>query len=102
MVDEWNNEDVLSGRLEVRIDGQWGTVCNRSWTAQMAQLACNQLGLTMDVQYFENWRTYVSAGDHPMLMDNLRCEEREYDITYVHMCSESIVEHIVFGCGPVV
>ncbi|KAI6213056.1 hypothetical protein M3Y94_00104200 [Aphelenchoides besseyi] len=75
------NEDVLAGRLEVKIEDQWGTICNRSWTAQLAQLACNQLGLTMDPQYFENWRIYVSKGDQPMIMDNIRCEEREYDIT---------------------
>jgi hypothetical protein len=90
LVDAWSNEDVLSGRLEIRLDGQWGTVCNRSWTANLAQLACNQLGLTMDPQYFENWRTYVSAGDLPMLMDNIRCEEREYDLT---RCRHDGVSH---------
>lgn len=76
------DEDVLLGRLEVRlVDGEWGTVCNRSWTQQLAQLACNQLGLAIDIQHFENWRIFPEAGDLPIRMDNIRCEEREYDLT---------------------
>ncbi|KAL3080363.1 hypothetical protein niasHT_038403 [Heterodera trifolii] len=83
LVDEFGDENVLAGRLEVRLesDGQWGTVCNRSWTAHHAQLVCNQLGLTMDPQHFENWRIFPSPGQFPIVMDNIRCEEREWDIT---------------------
>uniref|UniRef100_A0A183C0J1 SRCR domain-containing protein n=1 Tax=Globodera pallida TaxID=36090 RepID=A0A183C0J1_GLOPA len=83
LVDEFGDENVLAGRLEVRLepDGQWGTVCNRSWTAQHAQLACNQLGLTMDPQHFENWRIFPPPGQLWIVMDNIRCEEREWDLT---------------------
>uniref|UniRef100_A0A914HL06 SRCR domain-containing protein n=1 Tax=Globodera rostochiensis TaxID=31243 RepID=A0A914HL06_GLORO len=83
LVDEFGDENVLAGRLEVRLepDGQWGTVCNRSWTAQHAQLACNQLGLTMDPQHFENWRIFPPPGQLLIVMDNIRCEEREWDLT---------------------
>uniref|UniRef100_A0A158R482 SRCR domain-containing protein n=1 Tax=Syphacia muris TaxID=451379 RepID=A0A158R482_9BILA len=81
LVDENDNTEVTMGRLEVLVDGQWGTVCNRSWTASLALLACNQLGLVMDPEYFENWRIFPSQGNLPMTMDNIRCEEREYDLT---------------------
>lgn len=82
LVDEMGNKDVIAGRLEVRLDdGLWGTVCNRSWTAELTHLTCNQLGLIMDPQYFENWRMFPEPGDLPIRMDNIRCEERESDLT---------------------
>ncbi|CAJ0561234.1 unnamed protein product, partial [Mesorhabditis spiculigera] len=81
LIDDDGNDRTVEGRLEVFIDGQWGTVCNRSWTAQHALTVCNQLGLSMDPEYFENWRIFPPAGDLPMLMDNIRCEENEVDIT---------------------
>ncbi|VDK20801.1 unnamed protein product [Anisakis simplex] len=84
--------------MEVNVDGQWGTICNRSWTADLARLACNQLGLIMDDEFFENWRIFPSAGDLPMVMDNIRCEEREYDLT---KCRHDGVTHgIALSCPP--
>ncbi|KJH48099.1 hypothetical protein DICVIV_05805 [Dictyocaulus viviparus] len=77
LVDDNGNEEVLEGRLEVFVDGIWGTVCNRSWTAKLAQLSCNQLGLVADPEFFENWRIFRSKGELPMVMDSIRCEENE-------------------------
>jgi len=33
-----------SGRLEVYINGQWGTVCDDAWSSTNSRIACRQLG----------------------------------------------------------
>ena len=33
-----------AGRLEIYLNGEWGTICNNSFGRNEAILACNQLG----------------------------------------------------------
>lgn len=39
------NGDKNSGRLEVQINGQWGTVCDDEFTTTAAKVACREMGL---------------------------------------------------------
>ena len=41
--DAADGEGVRVGRVEVCINGAWGTVCNRLFTQEDADVVCNQL-----------------------------------------------------------
>lgn len=38
-----NSADFCSGRVEVHHAGQWGTVCERDWSMNKAEMICNLL-----------------------------------------------------------
>lgn len=39
------------GRVEIAIDGYWGTVCSNNFTKAAADVACRELGFTESVQF---------------------------------------------------
>ena len=42
---------LSAGRLEIKIDSQWGTVCSRGFDITDANVACRQLGHIEAVSY---------------------------------------------------
>lgn len=93
---------ILKGRLEVLIDNQWGVVCNRSWHVNLASLACNQLGMIIDREFYETWIYYLprSSSELPVVMDIIRCEEWETDITKCR--HDGVAENIDLTCPDIV
>jgi hypothetical protein len=70
------------GRLQVQIDGKWGTVCDYGWNIINAALVCHQLGLALNPNDWRLEKSEVpSAGSsEAILLSNVRCTEHDIDI----------------------
>lgn len=71
------------GRLQVYLDGRWGTVCDHGWTQINAAIVCHQLGLALNPR---DWRLLRSELPPAGLTDdvhlsNVQCTEHDVDIT---------------------
>ena len=55
-----SSSSYTSGRLEIYINGRWGTVCDDGWTTANTAVACRQLGFAGSSS--TPWRTSTFAG----------------------------------------
>ena len=81
-----------AGRVEIYINGQWGTVCDDSWSYSDAQVVCKQLGYQNYLYYYSN--AAFGAGTGPIWLSNLGCggyERSLLDCSHsgigIHHCS---------------
>ncbi|XP_063914202.1 protein bark beetle isoform X2 [Zophobas morio] len=71
------------GRLQVKIDQQWGTVCNYGWTIKNAALVCQQLGYVLNPEdwYLERNEIPSAGTTEDVILSNVQCEDFDLDIT---------------------
>ncbi|XP_071959278.1 scavenger receptor cysteine-rich domain-containing protein DMBT1-like isoform X1 [Antedon mediterranea] len=82
------------GRVEVFLDGRWGTVCDDDFDIDDAHVVCRHLGFWEALTFYRNSR--FGVGSIPVILDNLRCNGNESRISEcphlgigVHNCQNS-------------
>ncbi|MYD94593.1 MAG: hypothetical protein F4Y02_13080, partial [Chloroflexi bacterium] len=84
---ERTDEDgnLCEGRLEIFLNGEWGSICDDYWTPEDADVACRQLGfaggsvLEMDrfIAGMDRRHTYFPPGTGEFWLDDMKCDGAE-------------------------
>ena len=90
------------GRVEVYLNGVWGTVCDNDWDINDATVVCQQLGHLRAVSALGG--ASFGEGSGLIWYDNVDCIGNETDITQcshsgigVHSCTHSQDASVVCG-----
>lgn len=81
-----NGDTPNVGRVEVLVNGEWGTVCDDLWDIQDANVTCKMLGYPGAITYRNN--AYFGEGSYLMKiwLDNVECIGTEKSLEY---CSKN-------------
>uniref|UniRef100_A0A7N4NHU3 SRCR domain-containing protein n=1 Tax=Sarcophilus harrisii TaxID=9305 RepID=A0A7N4NHU3_SARHA len=77
-----NGRNRCEGRIEVRYDGIWGTVCDDHWNIKNARVVCKLLGCGRAVGAPGHGRFGAGVGD--ILLDDVRCVGNEASLEQCH------------------
>ena len=91
LVDGAKSSAFHSGRVEVFINGHWGTVCDDSWSSNDARVVCRQLGYTRGIAYGGAIYGEVTG---PKWLDDVAC--RGYESSILNCGHQGIGRH---NCG---
>ncbi|NWJ10115.1 NETR protein, partial [Crypturellus undulatus] len=71
-----DGESTKEGRVEVFLNGQWGSVCDEGWTDRDAAVVCRQLGFSGAAK--ARGMAYFGEGHGPIHLDNIECSGMEH------------------------
>ena len=75
LVDGFDNTE---GRVEIYHDGKWGTVCDRSWDINDAQVVCQSLGLGVATEAKSS--AYFGEGSGDIWLSGVNCTGAESNL----------------------
>ncbi|XP_075993713.1 HHIP-like protein 1 [Genypterus blacodes] len=64
------------GRVEIYVNGEWGTVCDDLWTTSNAAVVCRQLGFQYALKASRN-SEFGEGKDLRILLDDVQCDGSE-------------------------
>lgn len=69
------------GRVEIKINGIWGTICDDNWNLQNAQVVCRQLGFDKAMEALPNAQFGPGSDNMPILLDDVICYGNELSLS---------------------
>ena len=91
-----SNRGEGSGRVELCLDGLWGTVCDDGWDINEATTVCSELGYidTSNTYGIPTRRAYFGQGNGPIHLSRVGCTSNDRrlvnctsDMTGTNSCS---------------
>ncbi|XP_028403522.1 scavenger receptor cysteine-rich type 1 protein M130-like, partial [Dendronephthya gigantea] len=67
-----------TGRVEVRHNGQWGTICDHNWDINDARVVCRQLGYSSALRALRGGQ--VPSGSGQIWLDEVGCTGNEQNL----------------------
>ncbi|XP_030840612.1 deleted in malignant brain tumors 1 protein-like isoform X2 [Strongylocentrotus purpuratus] len=84
--------NALEGRVEIYMNGTWGTVCDDSWNLQSARVACRQLGYPHALEASGSSR--FGPGTGPIHVDDIACTGTEQSLFECRFSSTHNCAHV--------
>ena len=102
LVNHWkDNSSAYSGRLEIFIHGQWGTICGKHGTdfKAVAETACRQLGFDVSLVPFYGTVTQIgypiANNSTPIHFGSINCGSSTPSIVFNDFCSTNYLQHVL-------
>lgn len=70
--------NLFQGRVEVKSEGAWGTICDDNWSMEEANVICKELGLGVAVDAHSE--AEFGEGDGAIFLDDMECVGTESSI----------------------
>ncbi len=72
-----DGSNEYEGRVEVCLNGRWGTICDDSWDSKDSQVVCRELGYTENGLPWAAFRANFGEGEGLIFLDNVDCDGTE-------------------------